>query len=181
VAGDARCPYGALEDPHRGFVRCLDPGEVDAGWLPPAPQPERPSNAGADAPLLPPLDGGADAPADGAVEAGPRALPPLVELKEPEFMNGDVPKVGKRMEKAISDVAKCVADNGGLSGASGSIKLQFLVRPRGRAEGVEILSAKGVSAEAQRCVRLLLKDKPVGAPSADPVGVTITLSLRAAR
>src|SRR5258706_3655416 len=37
--GDAgpRCPYGSLEDPHRGFVRCLTPDERDAGWLPPPP------------------------------------------------------------------------------------------------------------------------------------------------
>ena len=32
-----RCPYGSLEDPHRGFVRCLLPDERDAGWTPPPP------------------------------------------------------------------------------------------------------------------------------------------------
>jgi hypothetical protein len=95
-------------------------------------------------------------------------------------MNGDVPNVAKRLEKASSDIAKCIADNGGLTASAGSLKIQFLVRVRGRAEGVEILSARGVTPEAQRCVRTLLKNKPVGAPSADPVGVTVTLSLKSA-
>ncbi|WP_437924688.1 hypothetical protein WMF37_37535 [Sorangium sp. So ce291] len=96
-------------------------------------------------------------------------------------MNGDVPNVAKRLEKVSTDLAQCVADNGGLSGATGSLKIQFLVRVRGRAEGVEILEARGVTPDAQRCIRQFLKNRPIGTPSADPVGVTVTLSLRAAK
>lgn len=180
AGGAPRCPHGALEDPHRGFVRCLEPGEADAGWLPPSPQPEPPPPDGG----APPPDAGVpgDAgPIDGGVpDASIVSAPlPLVEIKEPEFMNGDVPNVAKRLEKVAPDLAKCVADNGGLSGASGSIKVQFLVRVRGRAEGVEILDSRGVTSDAQRCIRQLLKNKPIGTPSADPVGVTVSLSLRA--
>lgn len=187
AGGEGRCPHGALEDPHRGFVRCLEPGEADAGWLPPAPQPEPPADAGADAaPGQPPrADGGADVLPPVAppppVTTAPPGPPPIVALKEPEFMNGEVPNVSKRLEKLSGDIARCVADNGGLAGASGSMKLQFLVRMQGRAEGVEVLSAKGVSPEAQRCVRLLLKNKSVGTPSVDPVGVTVTLTLKPSR
>ncbi|WP_437955652.1 hypothetical protein WME76_29675 [Sorangium sp. So ce119] len=178
-AGAPRCPHGALEDPHRGFVRCLEPGEADAGWLPPPPQPEPPpDDAGA-----PPPDGGDAGPIDGGAPdaAVVSAPPPVVEIKEPEFMNGDVPNVAKRLEKVSPDLAQCVADHGGLSGASGSVKIQFLVRVRGRAEGVEILEARGVTPDAQRCIRQFLKNRAIGTPSADPVGVTVTLSLRAAK
>ncbi|WP_437574661.1 hypothetical protein [Sorangium sp. So ce887] len=169
-----RCPHGALEDPHRGFVRCLEPGEADAGWLPPSPQPEPPpDDAGAPPPDGGPIDGGAP---DASIVSAP---PPLVEVKEPEFMNGDVPNVAKRLEKVSADLAKCVADHGGLSGVTGSIKLQFLVRVRGRAEGVEILDSRGVTPDAQRCIRQFLKNRHIGTPSVDPVGVTVTLSLRA--
>ncbi|WP_437875186.1 hypothetical protein [Sorangium sp. So ce513] len=188
-AGSPRCPHGALEDPHRGFVRCLEPGEADAGWLPPPPQPEPPpDDAGA-----PPPDGGDAGPIDGGPsdggpsDAGPpdaavvSAPPPVVEIKEPEFMNGDVPNVAKRLEKVSPELAQCVADHGGLSGASGSIKIQFLVRVRGRAEGVEILEARGVTSDAQRCIRQFLKNRYIGSPTTDPVGVTVTLSLRAAK
>jgi hypothetical protein len=73
----------------------------------------------------------------------------------------------------------CIADHGGLSGKRGKIKLQFLVRSRGRAEGVEILSAAGVTDEATACIADRLKNRVVGPPTADPVGVTVTLELKA--
>lgn len=158
--GSPRCPYGELNDPHRGFVRCLSPDERDAGWLPPPPQD----------PVAPPPDPVKPAP----------AAPPLVEVSPPKFENGEVPRAEKFLGGATADIAKCIADNGGLTAATGSLKVQFLVRARGRAEGVEVLGAKGISAEAASCVRLLLKNKAVGAPTSDPVGVTVTLTLKAA-
>jgi hypothetical protein len=156
-----RCPFGALEDPHRGFVRCLLPDERDAGWLPPPPQGE--------APAPEPQDAGSSAPL------------PSVEIGAPKFENGEVTKVEKSLGKASSDLARCVAEHGGLTGESGSVKVQFLVRFRGRAEGVEVLGAKGVSTEASNCVRQLLKNKAIGAPTADPVGVTVTITFRGAK
>ena len=104
------------------------------------------------------------------------AAPPLVEVSPPKFENGEVPRAEKFLGSATADIAKCIADNGGLTAATGSLKVQFLVRARGRAEGVEVLGAKGISS----CVRLLLKNKAVGAPTSDPVGVTVTLTLKAA-
>jgi hypothetical protein len=170
-AGPApRCPYGELVDPHRGFVRCLNPDERDAGWLPPPPQPAPPSIA--DVP-----DPGAKDPAPPAV-AAPAGPPPLVDIGAPKFENGEVPRAEKALTKAATDIAKCVADHGGLTAATGTLKIQFLVRNRGRAEGVEILSAKGLGPDAAACVRVLLKNKPIGPPTSDPVGVTVTISLK---
>ena len=165
-----RCPYGELSDPHRGFVRCLAPDERDAGWLPPAPQPMPPqaadvADAGAKDPPPP------TAPAN----AGP---PPLVDIGAPKFENGEVPRTEKALAKAATEIATCVAQHGGLTGPTGTIKIQFLVRNRGRAEGVEVLSARGVSPDAAACVRVLLKNKPIGPPTSDPVGVTVTISLK---
>lgn len=161
--GAPRCPYGELADPHRGFVRCLLPEERDAGWLPPPPQGDAPPAA---PPPPPPRD-------------TPRAAPPLVTIGAPSFQNGRVTKVERSLGRAEREIARCVAEHGGLSGATGSLKVQFLVRSRGRAEGVEVLAAKGVSSEAASCVRVLLKNKAIGAPSADPVGVTVTISFKA--
>ena len=171
-AGAPKCPYGALEDPHRGFVRCLLPEERDAGWLPPAPQ-AAPTSAPSAAPVA------SSEPDAGAPPVAERAgPPPLVEIGSPAFENGQVPRVEKALTKASDAIGKCVGEHGGLTAAVGSMKVQFLVRARGRAEGVEVLSAKGVTAEAKECVRLLLKNRAIGAPSADPVGVTVTLTLR---
>ena len=84
----------------------------------------------------------------------------------------------KALTGAATDIAKCVAEHGGLTGATGTLKMQFLVRARGRAEGVEVMSAKGITADAASCVRVLLKNKPIGPPRADPVGVTVTIALK---
>jgi hypothetical protein len=174
AGAEPTCPHGRLEDPHRGFVRCLEPGEADAGGLPPPSEPEPratvdggPSDAG-------PADGGAS-------DAAPAGPPPEVAVGEPAFEGGDVPKLDKALAKARAEVGRCVAEHGGLAGAAGSVKLQFLVRARGRAEGVEILKAKGITPEARECIRLALKNRRVGEPSADPVGVTVTLTLAAPR
>lgn len=161
-----RCPYGTLEDPHRGFVRCLLPDERDAGWMPPPPPDDAP----------PPEPPRAEPPPDAG--AAPPPLP-TVEIGAPQFENGEVTKVEKSLGKASSALARCIAEHGGLSGDAGTVKIQFLVRSRGRAEGVEVLAAKGVGAEASACVRRLIKNKAIGAPTADPVGVTVTLTFRA--
>jgi hypothetical protein len=167
VDAGPRCPYGALEDPHRGFVRCLLPEERDAGWLPPPPEGDAPPAGSAKA--EPPKD------------AGPAPPPPLVEIGAPKFENGEVSRVERSLGKATGDLARCVAEHGGLSGDLGTVKVQFLVRSRGRAEGVEVLAAKGISAEASGCVRHLLKNKAIGAPTSDPVGVTVTITFKATR
>lgn len=165
--GAPRCPYGELVDPHRGFVRCLLPDERDAGWLPPPPQ----------ADPTPPEPPKAEPPKD----APKPAAAPAVEIGAPKFENGTVTKVEKSLNKHAAEIGRCVAEHGGVQGEAGSLKIQFLVRSRGRAEGVEVLSAKNVGAEAAACVRTLLKNKAIGAPSADPVGVTVVIALKAAK
>ena len=86
------------------------------------------------------------------------------------------PSRRKIVNGLLEGIGKCVAEHGGLKGAKGKLELTFLVRARGRAEGVEIDNAKGISEEAASCVRLLVKNRAVGAPSADPVGVKATFS-----
>src|SRR5262249_46052623 len=100
-AGDGGCPYGRLEDPHRGFVRCLNADEAAAGWLPPPPQAE-------------PVDAGPP----------PSMAPPSVEIGAPSFENGDVPKAEKFIHGFEEGIAKCIATHGGMTGSSAKIKLQ---------------------------------------------------------
>jgi hypothetical protein len=160
---------------------------------PAAPAPAAPApSAQPSSPLAPPFvvppPPAASAPAPAAPDpaTAPAAAPPVstappaVEIKEPTFENGEVPRAEKFLGKLSTDIGQCIAKHGGLSKASGSMKVQFIVRARGRAEGVEILSSQGVTSEANACVRLLLKNKSVGAPTADPVGVTFVVNLKAA-
>jgi outer membrane biosynthesis protein TonB len=185
-ADGPNCPHGALEDPHRGFVRCLQPDEKDAGWLPPAPQPEPPSTADAGSDAAPAPDAAPDKSAQDKPSEKPAPEkpapekpqpPPIVTVSAPKFEGGEVPRAEKFLNGQLEGIAKCIATNGGLTGKKGSVKLSFLVRARGRAEGVEVASSKGISDDAGGCIRVLLKNRAVGAPSADPVGVTVTFTL----
>jgi len=102
-------------------------------------------------------------------------------MKTPKFESGDVPKAEKALSstKLLDAIGKCVGDAGGLTGKTGSLKVEILVRLRGKAEGVEV-TPTGVSQEAAKCVRVLFKNRVIGTPSSDPVGVTVVYSLKPA-
>jgi len=119
-----------------------------------------------------------DEPEEPAEEPKPPPKPPAVTLSDPEFINGDVPKVASILRRTAADVSECVAEHGGLEAEKGLLKVQFLVRARGKAEGVEILERKAVSTDAGRCVQKLLKNKWVGMPSVDPTGVQFRYELK---
>jgi hypothetical protein len=153
-------------------LACQPPAVPEAGPPPTAPPPplesaEPEPTAGA---------GGAEAPTaePSAPEPPPApAEPPEVKVSEPKFIgDGTVPKVEAFLDKMKEAAAKCVADNGPVT--TGSIRIQFLVRLSGRAEGVDVQSATGVSEAAQHCVRDAFKHKQVGTPTADPTGVQFT-------
>ncbi|MFO0589766.1 MAG: hypothetical protein U0441_19660 [Polyangiaceae bacterium] len=187
---DGGCPYGSLEDPHRGFVRCLSQGEKSPINGPDSPPPPSatptaaptaapaPSAAPTATPTAAPSAAPTAAPST-APSAPPPGPPPIVEIKTPKFENGDVPKAEKNLsgKKVYEAIAKCVADAGGITGKNPSLKVEFLVRSRGKAEGVEV-TPTGVSAEAARCVRTFLKNRSVGVPTADPTGVTVIYNLK---
>ncbi|NUP06639.1 MAG: hypothetical protein HOW73_11345 [Polyangiaceae bacterium] len=103
--------------------------------------------------------------------------PVSIEIGDPKFTSGDIPKAKGSLEKLSKKLKACVDDNGGLTEKRGEIELQFLVRASGNAEGVEILKAKGIGADAKKCVQALLKKKSIGTPSEDPIGVTFVLKL----
>ncbi|MBK8253496.1 MAG: hypothetical protein IPK82_12620 [Polyangiaceae bacterium] len=197
------CPHGALEDPHRGFIRCLAPGEK-------SPFAPVESDAGADS--APADSGSSDSgssdsgssdsgtpdsgtpdsgtpdsgtPDSGSSDAGPEPVRPgpvpVVEMKAPKFENGDVPNAEKNLsgKKVLDGIAKCVSDAGGLTAKTGTLKVELLVRVRGKAEGVEV-TPTGVPEAGAKCVRNFLKNRTVGVPSADPVGVTVIYQLKPA-
>jgi hypothetical protein len=91
---------------------------------------------------------------------------------------GEVPGVARVLSRTTDGVARCVAAHGGLGADEGNVEVQFLVRPRGRAEGVDVLSTKAVGVDAARCIRKLLKHYPVGRPTSDPVGVAFHYKLQ---
>ena len=69
-----------------------------------------------------------------------------------------------------------VNDAGGVGPKGATIKIQFLVRMKGIAEGIDVLGATGLDEKPGKCVRDVFKKKSIGTPSSDPVGVTFTIT-----
>lgn len=103
---------------------------------------------------------------------------PEVQLGKPKLMGGTVTGLDEALEKTRDGVAACVASHGGLDGEAGRVDVQFLVRERGKAEGVEVTRAQKVSEEAALCVQRLLKNRAIGKASDDPVGVVYSYRLK---
>lgn len=174
---DPGCLYGRVLDGHSGQVRCLSPEEV----APPGPYdwPE-PADAGlADA--LPSPDAGAEpvraADAGAAEAAEVKVRPTKVAVGSIAFEGGDVPRAKTLLDRlAKGALSTCASERGGVRG-SGTVELRFLVRASGRAEGVDVGKVKGVPRAVVECLASTLARRPVGAPTAEPVGVTIVLDV----
>jgi hypothetical protein len=139
----------------------------------------RPSAAKTPAPALPNLKStaekfGAEPAADGATVA--RSV--VVNVEGPIFDGGDVPRAAAALDRMKSSFARCAAGETALMKSEGSVDVKFLVRAPGRAEGVDVDKARGVSGDVVRCMTAVLARSYVGVPSDDPVGVAITLRVR---
>lgn len=125
-------------------------------------------------------DAGAKQPDDSTEppkDATPEPRPTRVTLESVSFQNGEVPRAERALEKlAEKELSACATANGGVVG-QGSVELKFLVRSRGRAEGVEVAKARNVPPEVAKCLAFTLARRPVGAPSDEPVFVTARFKL----
>jgi hypothetical protein len=178
AGGGPGCLYGQVIDGHSGTIRCLSPEEV----TPPGPY---------DSPSFPVADAGSDgAQADAAHDAARReggidAQTPIplrsgsvsVSIEGLTFDSGDVPRAPAALDRIKKDFAKCGAESATLKNDA-TIELRFLVRAPGRAEGVDVIQSRGMSSDIVRCVASSLAGRAVGAPTSDPVGVSLTVRFK---
>jgi hypothetical protein len=183
-ARDPGCIYGKVLDGHTGEIRCLSPEEI----TPPGPY---------DIPQPP--DGGVDASAPAfhrvrlrdAGEAGVGFADGAIPLRavsitvdSVDFENGDVPRAQGALERfAKKDLVRCANEHDWSPGkrrANGDahVVLRFLVRAPGRAEGIDVSGARGLSAGLIQCITSALANRPIGAPSNDPVAVSVRFRFR---
>ncbi len=154
------------------------------GGAAPAPaSTDAPADSAAPAASAAPTASGSAAPSVSAsASAAPAAsVAALLEMSEPKFTSGEVPKAQAALEKLSKKLKTCIDEGGGLQTVPGSLEIQFLVRAAGVAEGVDIVKSKGVSDAAKKCIVSALQKKTIGTPSSDPVGVTVTFKLTAAK
>jgi hypothetical protein len=88
---------------------------------------------------------------------------------------GELPEAQVQLRKVQDRYAQCVANNGGLEGLQGRVTVRFLVRERGRAEGVAVKERQGVSMAAAKCVAEVVDRRFVGYPPAPIVGASLSI------
>jgi hypothetical protein len=182
---DPACPWGRIGNGKGLIVRCLTEAEAQglrSGTLAtPSASPIASASASSSPTVVPPANSAAPAPvaSEDVAEADAGAAPPASTDKL-EITVGPVTAdtgtlgIGK-LGAARDRYMKCVNDNGGLKEATGEVQVRFMLRQRGRAEGVSVAKRSGVSAEAARCVSEVVDRRYVGVPEEPIVGATVSI------
>lgn len=185
---DPACPWGRIGNGKGLIVRCITEAEAQAlragtvvtpsssavpgasSSAPPAVAP--PSSATAATIAAPEEVSEADA---GAPTPTPTPSNEKLEITVgPVTADSGTLGVGK-LAAARDKYLKCVNDNGGLKEPSGEVHVRFMLRQKGRAEGVSVAKRSGVSAEAARCVSEVVDRRYVGVPAEPMVGATVVI------
>jgi hypothetical protein len=180
---DPACAWGRIADGKGMIVRCLSEqevtllvqGKLSAGQSQqkPAKTEEKPSEQRAESqPAAPPGEGTNDQPSavvDFDVNVG-------AVVADKGNLTGSQLHIASAKDK----YTQCLKEHGGLQGKTGEVEIRFLVRERGRAEGVSVKKHSSVTLKAAKCVANVVDRRYVGVPQ-DPVvggGVTIKFEKR---
>lgn len=88
---------------------------------------------------------------------------------------GELPDARLQLLRASDRYVQCVESNGGLSSSPARVTLRFLVRERGRAEGVTVKEREGLSTGAAKCIASVIDRRYVGYPAAPIVGADLSV------
>jgi hypothetical protein len=94
---------------------------------------------------------------------------------------GELPLAAKKLGVPKDRYVECIRKNGGLTADTARVVVRFLVRERGRAEGVTVKSKQGMSTEAAACIADVVDRRYVGYPAAPIVGATLPIELSVQR
>lgn len=176
---DPVCAWGRVADGRGLIVRCIEQNEalrlVSASAVAPTPAAATAGAPGAPASAASPGTKPPVAAAPSAPAAARRVV--VTELGPARADTGELPEAAPQLRRAFDRYVRCVEDNGGLEAASGLVTLRFLVRERGRAEGVAVKERRGVSVAAAKCIADVVDRRYVGYPAAPIVGATLSIAL----
>jgi hypothetical protein len=179
---DPVCPWGRLSNGRGMLVRCITkaeaaalPAGVRAPSGPTAPTASTAPAAAASAAASASATPGASAPAGGEPPAALTASQFTLKSITVSADDGKLPVAEKKLAQGKDKMLECLAKHGGLDKTEGQVDVRFLVRARGRAEGVSVAKRSGVSAAAAECIAHVVDRRPVGTPAAPMVGATASL------
>lgn len=166
---DPACPWGRISDGKGLLVRCLSEEETrrllgasgEPSGAPDAPAPSAHDPAGE------PSGAASPEPAPGGEKVSVQIGPVTVD-------EGKLPLAEKRLQAARSRIAQCF-DAGGLRADQGEVVVRFLVRARGRAEGVSVARRTRVTVKAARCVADVIDRRWVGQPEGSQVPGSVVI------
>ncbi|MGE0321946.1 MAG: hypothetical protein AB7K71_04400 [Polyangiaceae bacterium] len=175
---DPACAWGRISDGKGMIVRCVskrEAGEVLEAAKRAREAKEQAKKDAAEKPPEKPSEKPAPPP-----EEKPQGKSGAVSLKFGELKvdEGSLPSEAalKSLAKGQKKMEACVQEHGGLTHDSGELRVRFLVRERGIAEGVEVERRKGMSEKAGKCVAEVIDRRRVGHPSVPITGATLELS-----
>lgn len=177
---DPACSWGRLSDGHGRLVRCLTREEAERLRLPAAAG----SSQAQCPPPVSPVTTPAAAPAPSAAAvvppATPEAPPPVLELSIGAVTVdvGTLPDAVKSLKKARDKFLECASRPSAMSADQAEVEVRFLVQARGRAEGVSVQKARGLTEAAAKCVADVVDRRYVGYPEAPVVGASLTISIK---
>lgn len=170
---DPVCSWGRVADGRGMLVRCLDAAEAARLTL----APERPAADATSSPGSPAL-AAAGAPVqfgDAARKTARRAV--VKEVGQALADTGSLPEAQRQLRRPVDRYVACVENNGGLTADVAKVTVRFLVRERGRAEGVSVKDRRGLSLAAAKCIADVIDRRYVGYPEAPIVGASLTIEL----
>lgn len=176
---DPACAWGRVANGKGMLVRCLE--EREARLVLGAASARAPQSASAPAAAsssAPPV-GPAPPAASSSTPVDPPPPDPRSAVRVATLTvtadQGGLPGAERHLRGARKVFARCVEQHGGVERESAEISLRFLVRARGRAEGVSVARRRGLRAEAARCIAEALDRRWVGQPEEPITGATLVL------
>lgn len=170
---DPACPWGRLADGHGMLLRCLQPEEATA--LLHADGPTAATDAAIEGSKRP--SKGEARGEEGGGEAPPAQAVMVHQVGPVSVDTGDLPLAADKLSAPKDRYVRCLMEHGGPQAERARVVVRFLVRERGRAEGVSVQRHEGMSKAAAACIADVVDRRYVGYPAAPIVGATIPIEL----
>ena len=180
---DPACAWGRLANGKGMLLRCLTKDE--AQQLQAGSGVKRANPPGARGPLAdagsPPAASAAEpSPSEPSPKPSPDStsiVPRRATIVSVRADQGELPMARRKLATARERFVKCAREHGGLTEPKATVEVRFLVRERGRAEGVSVKKRSGLSRAAAQCIADVVDRRYVGIPAAPIVGASVEVTV----
>ena len=171
---DPACAWGRLANGKGMLLRCLTRDEARQLQAGVGAKRETARREGTTTPV-------AESPLSKPSPKGPpepqRIVPRSAQVVAVRADQGVLPIARRKLGTARERFVKCAREHGGLTAPTATVQVRFLVRERGRAEGVSVKKRSGMSQAAAQCIADVVDRRYVGIPAAPLVGASVEVTV----